>query len=333
MKIMDNIDYLHNFQTEFNEHYFDLLANTRIHRLCSLTIDELFGSPHLLFYGNDPTILKMYVDVILTRIFKTTIVKRSTTYDVMANNNKYSCPYKYSDVHLEIDIDQIVSAERQFISDFISNHIAKTKNISYQKHIIVMHNVNSLHEQSMYALRYPIERLSRNVYFIFTAKTTSRIEPSFLSRCFQIRSNIQEENIEQFFEHFLERNKIEDEIEIDPTDGVINNILKLSKCDIPNNIEKQLTLFIDQLLKEKNIFKGCELIRSFGFKILHFNVPIATIMKITLNYLGTLKQFDKYIYDLVKYSTELEYKSISVSKPILIFERYFAEIYKRNMIK
>jgi hypothetical protein len=295
----------------------------------------------------------MYVDVILSKIFDTPIKKHNTSYEVVANNNKYNCPYKYSDFHLEIDIHQIVSAERQFISEFISNHIAKTKNITQQKHVIVMHNINSLNEQSMFALRYPIERLCKNVIFIFTAQYTSPIEPAFLSRCLLLRSNIEDEDMEEFFEYFISQNNIdptdgitknihklsisqnniEDPVEIDPSDGIIKNILKLSKYNVENNIEKQLHLFIDQLLKEKNIFKACELIKSFGFKILHFNIPIANIMKITLDYLCNIKSFQKHLYYLIQFSADLEYKSTKISKYILVFERYFIEIYKKHTLK
>lgn len=333
IKPIDSIQYIEHFQKNFESIYFDKLANPRIQKITSQTIDELFCCPHLLLYGNDVSLLKLYSDTMLSRIFKKTIVKSDASYEVSSNNNKYNCPYIYSDIHVEIDVEQILHAEKQFICNFISNHIATTKNISQAKHVCVIHNIHKLNEQSIFSLRYPIERFSNNIYFIFTARTITQVEPAFLSRCLLIRSNVEDECIESFFETFLEQNDIDNEVEIDPNDGIVMNLLKLHGNNFQSSVEKQLHQFIDQLINEKDIFKVCENIRTFGFKILHFNIPIATIMKITLKYILPMKTFKKHIYKIVKCSADLEVKSAHMSKQILVFERYFVEIFKFAKMK
>jgi hypothetical protein len=328
-----NIEIFKTFRSHFSSKYFDIIANDNLQKVATFSKLDLFTSPHILFYGNDPTLLRMIVDTIISKIFQEELVKKKCAYELTNNNNKYSCSYSYSKFHTEIDIESVLSAERQFISEFISGHIASTKNILQEKHIVVIHNINSLNENTMYALRYPIERLSNNVFFIFTSKTITGIEPALLSRCMPLRCNISIDNMEQFFEAFVENNNIEDIVEIDPNDNILCNVLKLTKNDSTDNLHKKLHAFIDDIAVDKSIGSVCEKIRTFGYKILHFNVSIATIFKIVIKYASQHKLLKKHIYHIVQLSANLQLKDVEMSKPILLFERYFMEIYRLLSVK
>jgi len=316
------------FQKDFPDKYFETLANKNILQIASMTQEELFNSPHVLLFGNEVSILKLYVHALLCRVFKKNIISKTAEFEYTNNSSKYTCNYKYSDVHLEIDMQEIISSERQFISEFIYKHIGNTRNIYQQKHIVVIHNIQSMTDATMFSLRRPLEQFSNNILFIVTTKSLSRIESAILSRFMYIKCRIEPDNLENFFEMFVSNKEIEGTIEIDPTDGLTHNLLSLSISETQDNIKNRLENFIDELLKEKNVSKACELIRSFGYKILHFNVPLATIMKITVNKLMNNKHFKNNIVEIVTLSANLEHKSLSLGKPILIFENYFLEIYK-----
>ena len=316
------------FQKDFPDKYFETLANKNILQIASMTQEELFNSPHVLLFGNEVTILKLYVHALLSKVFQKNVISKIAEFEYTNNSSKYTCNYKYSDVHLEIDMQEIISSERQFISDFIYKHIGNTRNIYQQKHIVVIHNIQSMTDATMFSLRRPLEQFSNNILFIVTTKSLSRIESAILSRFMYIKCRIEPDNLENFFEMFVSNKEIEGTIEIDPTDGLTHNLLSLSISETQDNIKNRLENFIDELLKEKNVSKACELIRSFGYKILHFNVPLATIMKITVNKLMNNKHFKNNIVEIVTLSANLEHKSLSLGKPILIFENYFLEIYK-----
>lgn len=321
------------FKKDFDTKYFDYIANRNVKQICSLSTDDFFGSPHSVLYGNDMSIIKMIVDTMLSRVFQKQLSKKSSIYEISTNSNKHQCPYCYSEVHIEIDMEEIVTAERQFISDFISKHIAGTKSIHQPKHIVVIHNAQSMSEGSILALRKPLEQFSNNIIFIFTTQNISRLDGTLKSRCMQIRCNTDNEKMETFFEFFIEENMISgDQFEIDPYDGIINNLLKLSSS-VPNSIECKLHAFIDKLLVEKNVFNAYEHVRNFGYKMLHFNVPFAIFMKITIKYLSKTPKYKKFMYDIAVLSADLELKSQNVSKQILIFENYYMEIYKKLVIK
>ncbi|NDE61092.1 MAG: hypothetical protein EB038_02560, partial [Cyclobacteriaceae bacterium] len=145
-----------------------------------------------------------------------------------------------------------------------------------------------------------------------------------------IKCTIPENILQLFFEDFLNANpNIPDNIELDPSDGLARNLLIISQEHIvQNNISKYICNFIDTLLKEKNVMKVCELVRVSGYKILHFNVPLERIMKITISHLATIKKAKQYISDIISISANLQHKSLTVSKHIIVFEKYFLDIYK-----
>lgn len=329
------MDVWSSFRTNFYAKYFDIIANLHLERLSHLSEQEFMASPHIMLYGNDTTMLKLITDSILQRVLKRTNTKKKGSFDVVNNNNKYTCPYLHCDTFIEIDMSQITSSEKQFVSEFICNHIACTRNVFQQKHVIVLHNVDTLTEQSSFALRRPIERYSSNIMFIWTTPSLSHIEPTLLSRFMPVRCQIDEANMLTFFETFIQHcihdNAMvyeQTEIEIEPCLGLTYNLIKLATHDNENTVELSIRAFLKDLFKEPNILKASEAIRVFGYKILHFNVPIAYIMKVTISLLSEDKKFKKKIVDIVQLSSELQHHSNKVSKHVLVLEQYFLRIYK-----
>lgn len=316
------------FNNNFSSKYFDILANKLVKRCSSFTKVEFFSSPHILFYGNDISLLKLYSLEVIKRVLGANIKPKQNSYELSWNNNKYVCPYRYSDYHIEIDMNEIKSAEKQFLSEFIFNHIASIKNIRQEKHIILMHNIDTMSEQSMFSLRRPLEVLGSNVMFLFTTSSLTKIEDAIKSRCMQIRSNIEESALISFFEVLAEDLKIDNQIEIDPSNGLVYCLLELSNGNVENKVETSIRSFVHQLIKEKNILTACESIRAFGFKLLHFNVPLSTIMRTTIRALCEEKKFKKHIHHIVTLAASLEHSSKTMSKANLILERFFIEIFK-----
>jgi hypothetical protein len=325
--------YWKQFCYKFKDKYFDILANESLRRLSKYTPEDLFQNPHILLYGNETTVLKILTRAILETILQTTSRMKKSTFEVVNNNNKYACPYKYCNTFIEIDMAEITSSERQFISEFIYKHIACTKNISQEKHIIVMHNVNTLSENSIYALRQPLEKFSKNILFIFTTKNLSIMQPAILSRFMMIRCNFQEDNLINFFEEFATDHEIEGDVEIDPGEGLVMNLLRMATPDMESTITRVIRTFMESLLKEKNIIKACEMVRVFAYKIMHFNVSIATIMKETITICQKDKRLLKHIHKIIQLSAELEHQSRLVNKQTMILEQYYLCIYKYGTSK
>jgi hypothetical protein len=321
--------YWKSFHDDFEKKYFQYLANDALLKIRALSSEEFFDCPHILFYGNTTTILKLVTQALLGTILKTSTTFRSCSFDVVNNNNKYACPYRSCNTHIEIDMADISSSEKQFVSEFVCNHIAKTRNMFQRKHVVVMHNTQTMSQNSMFAMRRPIERFSASTQFIFTSPTLSNIEPSILSRFMCVRCDISEASFISFFERFAEDHDIPHDLELTPRDGVVANLVRLEHGTRDmSTLELNTRNFLNAIFKEKNVLKACEVIRAFGYKVLHFNLDIATVMRTTLYILGKTKGFEKKMHDIIALSADLEAKSKHVSKNIVVLEHYYLAIYR-----
>lgn len=330
---MKSIEYWNEFLEGFHEKYFPVLSNRYVSKLSSFSVDELFSCPAILLYGADISILKLYVISILESIFKTTIKTKTKSYDFMNGTTKSSAQYQHSDYHLEINLELLGSGEKQFITEFIYHNIGNTRHINQPKHIVVLHHLSCMSSISQYSLRRPLELYANNILFIFTSPSLNKVEKALTSRFMFVQCSIPDENMERFIDVFMKDKQIDDEVELNPNDTISHNILRLSSKgkdgnDGKTNVEKKIHDFLDKLLKEKNVFKACELIRTFGYKLLHFNLTIAYIMKITLAYVAIHKKLKPHIYSVVSLSADLEHSSIHIAKNIIIFEKYFLKIYE-----
>lgn len=320
------------FRDRFAE-YLPVLGNDAVIRLTQMSQDSFFESPHLLLYGNSPTVLGLMSRTIVETVMGTKSRMMSASYEVTSNNNKYSCPYLHCATHMEINMAEIKSAEKQFVCDFIHKHISTTKSMNQRKHIVVMHNVDTLSTQSSFALRRPIESAANNVMFIFTCPTLANLETAILSRFCLVRCNFTTDTKTAFLERFAQDQCIDGDILMDPNDCIVLTLLSISCPEVRSTTEKVVKTFLADLFKEKNILKACDGIRTFAYKILHFNVPIATVMKTVITALGEDKSFRGRIAEVVQLSADLECKSHHVSKVCLVLEHYFLRLYNMKTAK
>ncbi len=326
------MNYWEVFKKDFSKTYFDMIANPMVKNISKFSQDDFFGFPNIIFYGNDITLLKLYVDVILSRIFDCEIKKVKNSMDIMNNNNKYTCTYYSSAFHNEIDLDEIRNVEKQFLSEFIANHLSQIKNIHQQKHVVVLHQLSSLHNTTVYAMRKILESCSSNIIFIMTSKTISLLNDAILSRGALIRCQINPHDFESFLEYFINHHDIDigenNEFEIDYNDGLVYNILKLTKPNQNNYFEKTIRDFLEEFCKQKDVYKAVNMAKSFSFKILHFTNRFADIVKVCLEFLSKHKKFEKHMYGIIVTAADLEIKSLNMSKPYILLERFLLEVFK-----
>jgi hypothetical protein len=316
------------FSSNFSNKYFQHIANARLRGLASFSKEDLFQCPNIMLYGTDTTLLKLYTDAILSSIFKRPVTKKSATYDVSSNNNKYNCPYKYSDVHIEVDMEHVPNPEKQYICEFISKHVAQTKNINQPKHIVVIHNMNMVSAQVMNSLKKPTDS-NTNVLFILTSSRISNIDYAIKSRCLHVRCNTEYDDLETFLETFVEGQNIPDQVEVDPDDGLVKILMKLglSERTCESTLSKNVREFITDLFKEKSLPSACEKIRTFAHKILHFNFPVARIFQECIQLFVKDKRLENHMFAIAELSADLELKSRQMSKPVIILEHYWTQIY------
>lgn len=329
------------FQKNFVPRYFDILGNDRLKKLSKWSSTDLFESPHILFYGNEPTYLALCVEAVLRKMFNVDSCVVPKKAEFLFNNAsvKHTAIYKHTDQWIEVDMSKISSGEKTFLTEFLYKHIGFTKNIHQEKHVIVLTNVHTMSSHSWFSLRRPLESLSRNVVFLMTTPTLNKIDSTIRSRFMHVHCSISPDDIGIFFENFVEDLDIscERDIELDVDKSLCHNILELSKYveNSPQNnndkesyIDEKLENFVKDLLREKNLLKALENIRSFGYRILHFDIPLAVIMKYTIKILSKNKKCVKHIHDIVSHAALMQHKSLGMHRHILVFENFFIYIYK-----
>lgn len=331
MSDLKTCQYWLHFKQNMESKYFDMVCNNRLKTLASCSPDDLFNSPNLLLFGADVSLLKLYVDAMLQRIFRKPIVKHSTQYDLSCNNNKYQCGYKYSDVHIEVDLGELGVSDKQFISEFIVQRLGTMRNINQAKHLVVLHNVSQAGHLAVSALRKAMD-FTRNITFILTTRSLSVVDESMQSRCMAIRCNTEPDDLEAFYEQFVTDVGLDSgdkPLEIDPNDGIILTLLQFSNPNAGKSaIHVKLKDFLSTLATEKNLEKGCSSIRTFSHKILHFNVPVAHIFKECLKIFSDMPKMSKHLVDIAVLSADLDAKSAKMSKPVIVLEQYFVHIYR-----
>lgn len=328
------------FRSRFSAEYFDVLANDTVKTIAKWNTDILFSSAPILMYGIDSSLLKLFTRTILSRIFDSNAheVPKDAEYQYTNGSVKTTANYQYTSNYIEIDMSRIISGEKTFITEFLYKHIGSMKNIYQDKHVVVLHNVQTMTPLTWFSLRRPLETLSKNVIFIMTTPSLNNIDTTIRSRMMHVKATVSPEAMESFFEVFVDKMKIdcEKEIVLDPQDQLSYNIILLSRYFNPSqtivsNVDNRLIAFLDDLLKETNMFKAIEKIRLFGYKILHFNVPLAYIMKKTIDYVANAKKYKKQkycVHEIISLSASLEHKSLSIHRHILVFENYFLKLYK-----
>lgn len=310
------------FVANFNA-YFEHLANENIKALAGLPPEHFLEFASIMLYGNDMSLLRLYVDAVLSNIFSVDASKKSTAvFETSGNSTKTECEYKSSPVHIEINIDKLKGCDKQFLSEFVSGHIVRTKNINNRKHIIVFHGVDLLSQNAAFALRKILE-CTNNAVFLMTCTRTSKVCGAITSRCTMFRCNVPDENVGNCLEAMMD-NLDMDEISLHDSGAIVATLLR------PSGGEDELTRciyeFIDMLSKVGQLEKAIDAIRSFSFKMMHMNVPIAYVMRHALQRMENMGVRD--LSDSLALAASLEHKSLFTNKTNLPIERFLLNVYK-----
>ena len=257
-----------------------------------------YGFPLDLFL--DELIKKKYN--IKNEIYRTELVWNK---NIIYNENKF---------FFEIDLmNPLLPKDFNFLNNFIIT-ILKTKNILFDKHLIIIKHINILRNQFS-ILKILLEKFSNNVFFICTTYNISNIEYAILSRFTYFRIPLfTTQEIETIFKKYLniELNKylIENRCR--------NIIFSLFISDIekkqPELITKEFCTFnyppLYQFIKNfKKNSKSLHNIRNFSYNCFQYNIKIIDILT---DILKIIPNKDKA--NIVYIASEIDNKLILTNK-------------------
>lgn len=114
--------------------------------------------------------------------------KRTIESEISYHNNKYEIIYEQYHNHIEIDLALFnrTSNDRSIVCGFLKDMLLR-RDITRQKHKILLHGIETLNNNTIVSLRSIVENSSEHAYFVLTCGTLSpSIQASFLSRLFYI---------------------------------------------------------------------------------------------------------------------------------------------------
>ena len=301
---------------------------------------------NFLFYGCDMSLNKYHTYKILCKcdefikLVEHTVIVLGVEITYLRNNR-----------FMEFNFKTHLNKEKTTIIDFIKD-ITSTKKPSNTKHIIVIHNLDSLSLQLQYKLRMIIEKSYRNAVYICTCTLLSRVIQPLQSRFTQVRvpmlSNTHksyiistimkyigsEKDITKFTSYVKNVDMLQDVVclsisydLIDETD--ISKPLKKFKF-----VENEVKLLFTQFPKYKSTIECITNIRQFIYKIIHYNIDHRIFLKLLIKYCSQSKQICHHMHDIISIvqKHDIDLININQCKIIHSYEIMMLDIYSLLII-
>jgi len=180
---------------KFNNNFKEIIENIDdYNKILNFSINY---SHNLLFYSYVGFPFDLFIDEIIKAKFGISQIYRKEIFwnkSIIYNENQY---------FFEIDLDN-PNMNKKFkdLTDMLL-FIIKSRNISNQKHLIIIKNIDKLNEY-FFSFRIILERYYHNCYFICTTNQISKIENPIKSRFSLIRFRLFTNNeIQSIFTNFL----------------------------------------------------------------------------------------------------------------------------------
>jgi hypothetical protein len=281
----------------------------------------------------------------LVQHFDVSYIKHDVQSHTLTNGVKIDLSVRFNDCFVEYTPSEYLVYDKYILSDVIQPTIMQ-RNISFDRHIIIINNAHELTKNAMLCLRKMMEKYTRNALFILKANTISHIDQAIISRCTLIR--LPSPSVEQLasvlrvvaasFE--LDEAALPESVRhaiIHKADRNVHRMLiYLTTYEITRDIEtiqpvvtQQIGAFVTTLSKTKLAWAVIPKIREFVYKLLLFNVPHAQVFKEVIHVLARkYKKRQALLCQMVSLFANTETELLEATKPSLMYEYAFYELFQ-----
>lgn len=326
---MDRLKYLSPLKEIIWENIEDYLKNlTKTFLRYKNAIDDL---PPVCLYGKCTLINRMISKKHIAHIFDR--VEMYTKNQIVVFEGKQT-NVQYVSYHdfIEIDIENVVQSSDKMVLPEILKQITCQKSITGKRHVIVLHNVDSMNKNMMHAMRKVLETYSQNAYIIMSCKTMSGITDAIKSRCVSINCGITGESLEKFVNAFIKRVRPEllgftKQILL-KADGDIVNVAILLELGTPDTFKGHLTNFVESRLLEvckcptKDALESK--LRDFCTKITAACIPLPIMAQKIIDF--TAIHCPELLHQVISLSAEMEHRTMISNKLLFAMELYLHEL-------
>jgi hypothetical protein len=274
------------FYNSFEE-YIEIIPAYKSFYLQFLNID-IDSSSNILTYGAKGFPHILLIEFSLSKLFHISfpILKRFHNWNEIV--------YIETDYYFEIDMAHPdFPKDIDVIIQFLLN-IIKNKCIHISRHIFILKNIDTIHNNNPQAFRVILERFSYNVLFITTTNKINMIERPILSRMIRFRIPIPTEEEQKLILHKLTNKKTIRYIDRNLVKNIFFNETANKKC--PSGL---LYPPIKEFVESTN---DAESVRKFSYKLYQHCISIEDIVKDLLHFIDD----DTTKIKFITRSTEIE---------------------------
>lgn len=244
--------------------------------------------------------------------------------------SKASIPYTSYTDYIELDIEHIMQSADKMVLPEVLKHLTSQKNVTGKRHVILLHNIDSMNKNIMHAMRKVLETYSLNAYIIMTCSVMSSITDAIKSRCISINCCLK--NLQQLTKDILDKTRPEllpyaDQILTRANHDPVNLIILL-ELPSPDTFKGHLTTFIESRLLEVCTSKSQELLeaklRDFCTKITAACVPLPMVAQKIIDF--TSIHVPEKVHQVVNMATEMEHRTIISNKMLFALELFLHEL-------
>jgi DNA polymerase III delta prime subunit len=271
---------------QFYQHFEEYIQRLPRHKYITevLFTNDIESSPNILLYGPHgfPHTLLMEYAISKFLSIPFPIQKRTPVW----NQN---FPYIETDYYFELDLGHPdFPKDIQDIIDFLLT-IIRNKCIHLSRHMILLKNIDLIHNNNSQAFRVILERFSNNVLFIASTHRINKLEPPLLSRMQLHRVPLLTEEENKTLLH-----KLTNKTTIRYYDqNIVKNIF-FNEPSVMKKIKTIPTLSYPPLKEIIDTKVSKEELRKFAFKLFQQNIPIRDIVMDLLS--SFQKEEEKHLF-------------------------------------
>lgn len=304
---------------KFKKHFDNIILNTNTYS--NIVKSTLITSNNILLNSIKGFPLDLFLDYILKEKFKLqNINKRELTW------NK-TVVYKENQHFIEIDLQHPdIPKDMVGISQFIL-HIIQSRNVSFEKHCIVLKHIDLLTTNIFYEFRILFEKYLNNAFFICTTNSLAKIEGPIKSRFTIFRIPLfTHEEILYIFDKYL-KTELNENLKCIKSRDIIKAIFhadilseekKKSNTASSNNqiiLTKEFCIynfppFYDFMLTYDKNKDSLEAIRNMAYKCCQYNI---SILQIAEDYLKIIDNneipFIRQMFSKIPKKTYMQFKN------------------------
>jgi replication factor C subunit 3/5 len=336
--------YLEYFRLNFHE-FYPIFKHDLLEACINTQQKEL---PHLLIYGPSGNVkneLCYHLIQWLVQHFDVSYIKHEVQTHTLSNGVKIDLSVKFNDCFVEYTPSEHSVYDKYILSDVIKPAITQ-RNISFDRHIILINNAHELSKNAMLCLRKMMENYTRNALFILKANSISHIDKAIVSRCTLIRlpaPTVEQlttvlDNVATCFD--LDETALPGRVRqaiVHKADRNVHRMLiYLTTYEITRDVEtiqpiiyQQIGAFVTTLSKTKLPWTVIPKIREFVYKLLLFNIPHAQVFKEVIHVLAhKYKKRQDLLCHMVSLFAKTETELREATKPCLMYEYAFYELFQ-----